>query len=86
MRNGWLPRPWTTDHYLHWLNKPQIFGTQFHKPDGAGPWTMEPFDRQALSDAERAIWCVVPLVELDRIMKGMSEGKPMRGTSIPQCK
>jgi len=47
----------TMDRYLHSINQPQIFGTQFfHGADNS--WTMDPYDRNAISDSERAIWCV----------------------------
>jgi hypothetical protein len=33
-----------------------------------------------------ATWCVVPLAEQDRIEKEIQAGKPLRGTSIKDCK
>lgn len=74
----------TMDRYLHSLNQPQVFGTQFRQPEGV--WTKEPFDRAQLSDAVRAMWCVIPLAEQDAIEKGVREGKPVGGTSIKDCK
>jgi hypothetical protein len=40
-----------TDRYLQTTGKPQIYGTQLRQVDGK--WTMEPFDRTAVSDKER---------------------------------
>jgi hypothetical protein len=74
----------TMDRYLQSLNQPQVFGTQFRQSDGT--WTMEPFDRQAMSDAIRATWCVVPLAEQELALKDLQSGKPMRGTGIQDCK
>jgi hypothetical protein len=86
--NGDVSAKWlasaTLDRYLQSLNQPQVFGTQFHQPGGV--WTMDPFDRNALSDAVRATWCVVPLAEQDRIVKELREGKPLRGTAMPDCR
>jgi hypothetical protein len=74
----------TMDRYLHSQNQPQVFGTQFRQPNGT--WTMDPFDHQAISDAVRAAWCVAPLAEQDRIVKDAQDGKPIRGTSVQDCK
>ena len=81
--SNWLAAA-TLDRYLQLLNQPQVFGTQFHKPDGV--WTMDPYDRTALSDAIRATWCVIPLAEQESIEKDAREGKPIRGTGINRCK
>jgi hypothetical protein len=40
-----------TDRYLWRTGKPQIYGTQYKQVDGR--WTLEPFDRTAVTDAER---------------------------------
>lgn len=42
------------DRYLHNIGKPQVWGTQYTKPNTSGVWTMEPFDRAAHTDEERA--------------------------------
>jgi hypothetical protein len=76
----------TLDRYLWILKQPQVFGTQFTKKTREDPWTMEPFDRSALSDAIRAIWCVVPIAEQEHILKDSQDGKPLRSTSDPQCR
>jgi hypothetical protein len=51
------------DRYLFKIGKPQIYGTQFHKIDGV--WTIEPIDRTAMTDAERAKANVPPLAEAE---------------------
>ncbi|MGB7761136.1 MAG: hypothetical protein WBL61_14985 [Bryobacteraceae bacterium] len=72
------------DRYLHAVKQPQVFGTQFLRgPDGA--WSMEPYDRTALSDSVRALWCIVPLAEQERILKDVRDGKPMGPTGISGC-
>jgi len=63
----------TMDRYLHSLNQPQVFGTLFRQPEGV--WTKEPFDRAQLSDAVRAMSCVIPLAEQDVIEKGVRDGR-----------
>ncbi|MEM1182089.1 MAG: hypothetical protein AAGM22_27320 [Acidobacteriota bacterium] len=42
-----------TDRHLHRLGEPQIFGTQFRRETDESPWSMEPFDREAISPEER---------------------------------
>jgi hypothetical protein len=62
----------TLDRYLWSIKQPQIFGTQFQKGSDQR-WTMEPYDRTAISDRVRADWCVVPLAEQENILKTFSE-------------
>lgn len=76
----------TLDRYLHSLKQPQIFGTQFFTPDGGHTWTMEPYNRTTLTDAERALWCVVPLAEQQRILEQHQMGQGNFSTGIPGCK
>ena len=59
------------DRYLQSIGQPQIYGTQFQR-DGEGPWTLEPFDRQALTDAQRAARHVPPLAEAERRLEAMN--------------
>ncbi len=83
--NGkWLAAA-SLDRYLWDLGQPQIFGTQFKK-DPSSKWTMEPYARGTLSDAERAIWCVVPLAEQERILEMFRAGKPLESTGSKDCK
>jgi len=42
----------TLDRYLNSIQKPQIYGTQFHVTKGT-PWTQEPYNRDLISDALR---------------------------------
>ena len=42
----------TLDRYLHTMNQPQIYGTQFRSTDGH-PMTQDPYDRSLVSDALR---------------------------------
>jgi len=66
------------------VNRPQVFGTQF-SPDASNGWTMEPYDREAVSDDLRAEWCVVSVEEQNRILEDLRAGKPLRSTSLPGC-
>jgi hypothetical protein len=75
----------TLDRYLHSLKQPQVFGTQFFKSPNS-EWTMEPYNRDALSDSIRALWCVVPLSEQEQILKDYQQGKGGRPTGIQPCK
>lgn len=51
------------DRWLHNTGKPQVWGTQYKRPNGKGEWTMEPFDRAARTDAERRAMGVRTLAE-----------------------
>ncbi len=51
----------TTDRLLHMSGKPQIYGTQLKQTGGL--WTRDPYDPNAVSDAERARWRVPSLAE-----------------------
>jgi hypothetical protein len=75
----------TTDRYLWHLGQPQIFGTQFKRGPDATEWTMEPYDREAVSDNLRTAWCVVPLEKQDAALAAMRQGKGSASTSIPDC-
>jgi hypothetical protein len=44
------------DRYLHSIGKPQIYGTQFKIKKGK--LTLEPFDRNAVTQRQREEWCI----------------------------
>jgi hypothetical protein len=48
------------DRYLMNLGKPQLYGTQFQRVNGTGPWILWDVD-PAVTDEERAKWDVPPL-------------------------
>ncbi len=75
----------TMDRYLQSVKQPQIFGTQFITKDGHS-WTMEPYNRTTLTDAERALWCVVPLAQQDKILKQYQDGTGEASTGMEGCK
>ena len=77
----------TLDRYLQSIHQAQIFGTQFKTTDGHA-WTMEPYNRTTLTDAERAMWCVVPLAEQEKTLEKMNKGDGGASTStgIEGCK
>lgn len=74
----------TMDRYLQTLGQPQVFGTQFFRMKDQ-PWTMDPYDRTAISDAERAVWCVVPLARQNEILAEYQKGGG-GSTQIENCK
>ena len=65
------------DRYLQSIGKPQIWGTQYKRPKKDGPWTQEPFDRQAKTDAERKEMGVPGLAESQLQLDAMN--KPGNG-------
>lgn len=74
----------TMDRYLQTIHQPQIFGTQFKLT--AGQWTMEPYSRNAISDALRAEWCVISLADQERVLKAYQQGSANTSTTTPDCK
>lgn len=75
----------TLDRYLWSIKQPQVFGTQFQKAADQ-KWAMEPYDRNAVSDSIRAVWCVVPLAEQNKILKDFQNGGPLASTGTADCK
>ena len=71
----------TLDRYLHSIKQPQIFGTQFgslyDSSDDQGS-----FDREMLSDALRADWCVAPYSTQTKILSDARAGQGFRSTRI----
>lgn len=51
------------DRWLHRSGKAQVWGTQYIRPGAVAPWTMEPFERAAKTDAERRAMGVKTLAE-----------------------
>jgi hypothetical protein len=64
------------DRWLWQLGKPQIYGTQFQKKRQTDPWTMEPFDRNAVSDEERVANGVKTLAESEQRLTEMNRQTP----------
>jgi hypothetical protein len=49
----------TLDRFLMTTGRKQVFGTQFTLPEGPkSPWTQEPYDRDLITDALRAVYGV----------------------------
>jgi hypothetical protein len=59
------------DRYLWSVDKPQIYGTQYHIIDGK--WTIEPIDTTAVTDDERQKWHVPTLEEARKRAEGINE-------------
>lgn len=74
------------DRYLWHTNQPQVFGTQFKKIGDDGTWTMDPYDREDISDSVRAEWCVVSLSEQAGVLAALKNGQPAGATTTPECK
>lgn len=75
----------TFDRYLWSIKQPQVFGTQFQK-DAYQKWTMEPYNRAAVSDSVRTSWCVVSLAEQEKALKDFQNGGDLTSTQTPDCK
>jgi hypothetical protein len=84
LQNGqWLSAA-TLDRYLQSMNQPQIFGTQFGDSD-AKPMDQEPYDRAMVSDALRALWCVVPRPTQEKIVADRTSGPVRNLLSTRSC-
>ncbi len=57
------------DRYLLRINQPQIYGTQYLKPEQAKKWSQEPYNRTLVSDSLRAALTVPPLAEQARTLE-----------------
>lgn len=68
-----------TDRHLQRQGKPQIYGTQYLRPSMDGPWTQEPFDRDAVTPGERAAHGVPPLEKQEERLREMNEELRRRG-------
>lgn len=83
-RNGkWLAAA-SLDRYLWAIGQPQVFGTNFQKGSD-GKWTNEPYAKETITDAERAVWCVIPRAEQEKILKDIRDGKSLEPTGIRDC-
>ena len=77
----------TLDRYLQNDKQPQVFGTQFLQQGGNMQWTMEPYNRAAVPDDVRRLWCVVSQREQDQAFKDLQAGKSGgANTSVRECK
>lgn len=59
------------DRYLWNTDRPQIYGTQFRRDEGE-PWTLEPFDRKAVSDEDRRALSVPTVAETMERLEAMN--------------
>ena len=77
----------TLDRYLQNARQPQVFGTQFLRQGDNLQWSMEPYDRAAVPDGVRRLWCVVSQPDQDQALKDLRAGKSGGpDTSIRECK
>lgn len=77
----------TLDRYLQNDKQPQVFGTEFLRQGDNMQWTMEPYNRAAVPDDVRRLWCVVSQREQDQALKDLQAGKSGgANTSIRECK
>jgi hypothetical protein len=74
------------DRLLWNMNRPQVFGTQFKQDSHTRAWTMDPYERESVSDALRAAWCVVGVAEQERILKDLQAGGGNPSTSVLDCR
>jgi len=71
----------TLDRYLRSIWQPQIFGTQFY----GEPLVQEPINPSIVSDKIRAVVCVVPIAEQQKIVEEVKHGAELRSSSIKGC-
>jgi hypothetical protein len=61
------------DRYLMNLSKPQLYGTQFQRVNGTGPWILWNVD-PSITDEERANWDVPPLARAKSRAEALNAG------------
>jgi hypothetical protein len=61
------------DRYLMKLGKPQLYGTQFQRVNGTGPWILWNVD-PSITDEERAKWDVPPLARAKARAEALNAG------------
>jgi len=69
----------TLDRYLRSIAQPQIFGTQFGSLHSSQD-DQDPYDREMLSDALRATWCVASKSTQAKILTDKRAGREFRST------
>ena|SRR5215470_1909317 len=69
----------TLDRYLHSIRQPQVFGTQFGSLYDSRD-DQEPYNREMVSDALRAQWCVASISVQSQILSDTRAGKEFRST------
>ncbi len=69
----------TLDRYLHSIQQPQVFGTQFGDLFSSRD-DQEPYDRQIVSDALRKQWCVASESVQAKILSDTRAGKEFSST------
>jgi len=70
----------TLDRYLQSVKQPQVFGTQYGSV-GDGPISQDPYDKNVLTDSQRALWCVVSYPAQVEILNDVKAGKEFRSTN-----
>ena len=76
----------TLDRYLRSIWQPQIYGTQFTKPDNLSAWQHESMNLLLVSDSMRSASCVTTLPQQQAALpRAGSTDFPGR-TSVPDCK
>lgn len=66
----------TLDRYLQRIGQPQIYGTQYRRPEGGGEWTQAPYRTDLLSDAVREATGVPPIERQEMKLREMTGKAP----------
>ena len=77
------------DRFLHSTGQAQIFGTQVKGEKSAGDtvvFTLEPYNRTAVTDSIRKEWCVIDLAKQETIVSNAAQGKPLGPSNIRDCR
>ncbi|HEX9761050.1 MAG TPA: hypothetical protein VGA40_09025 [Candidatus Acidoferrales bacterium] len=72
----------TLDRYLHRIQQPQVFGTQYTTGQMATPeartWTQEPFNRELLPPTLRRGMCVPDARQQEEMLDALNKGTPVQ--------
>ena len=76
----------TFDRYRQNEKEGQVFGTQFMSATGESKYTMEPYDKAAIPDSVRSLWCVVSISDQKQALANLQSGRGSANTSIQDCR
>jgi hypothetical protein len=75
----------TLDRYLQAIKQPQVFGTQYLRPNERTPFTQEPYNASVLSDQLRAEFCVPDREEQKSNAEALNKNAPLpESTRLPR--
>ena len=72
----------TLDRFLHRIQQPQVFGTQYSKKNTDTEWTQQPFNRELLPESLRWELCVPSLAQQARMLEAMNKNQELQPPKV----